>query len=405
MSTSLMYHAFGARCHEYLKTEYRSGAVYFHVTTRAGRRRCVECRSRDVVLSGHASYPLRTLPIGDRRVFLVLHLHVLECSSCGAVRQEDRQLADPRKTYTRAFARLVVDLCGRMTLSDVARYLKVGWGVVKSILRDHLERRVKARSWRHVRRIAIDEIAVRKGHNYMTVVVDLDSGVVLFSAEGRDHTCLQPFFRRLRRAVAKLKAVAIDMSGAYIKAIRDYGPPGVAVVHDRYHVVSNMNDVIDKVRRDEQNRLEGEGKNVIKGSRYLLLTAKENLAKKPDRQKRLDQLLAANETLHKVYLLKEDLRLFWSQPDRGAAETFIETWLEQARLLGNPHLNRFAKTIRTRIGAILAWYENPITTGPLEGLNNKIKVLKRSAYGYRDLRFFALRILFIHESKFRLSGV
>jgi transposase len=405
MSTSLVYHAFGAKCHDYLSTEYRGGAVYFHIETKPGRRRCVECRSRDVLLSGRASYPLRALPIGDRRVFLVLHLHVLECKSCGAVRQEDRQLADPRKTYTRAFARLVVDLCEKMTISDVARYVKVGWGLVKAILRVHLERRAKARSWRKVRRIAIDEIAVRKGHHYLTVVVDLDSGKVLFSAEGRDHTCLEPFFRRLRRARAKLKAIAVDMSGAYLKAIKDYGPPGVAVVHDRYHVVSNMNDIIDKVRREEQDRLEAEGKKVIKGSRYLLLTAMEKLAKNPDRQARLNQLLAANETLHKVYLLKEDLRLFWSQDDKGKAEKFIQTWLEQARSLGNRHLSRFAKTIRSRMDAILAYYDHRITTGPLEGLNNKIKVLKRSAYGYRDLSFFALRILFIHDTRFRLSGV
>ena len=405
MSTSLMYHAFGASCHNYLSTEYRGGAIYFHIETKTGRRRCVECRSRDVGLSGRATYTLRTLPIGDRQVFLVLHLHVLECRSCGAVRQEDRRLADPRKSYTRVFARLVIDLCDKMTIADVARYLKVGWGVVKDILCAHLKRRAKARSWRKVRRIAIDEIAVRKGHNYMTVVVDLDSGKVLFSAPGRDHTCLKPFFVRLRRAGAKLQAVAVDMSSAYLMAVEDYGPPDVVVVHDRYHVVSNMNRIIDDVRRDEQNRLEAEGKKVIKGSRYLLLTAKEKLAKNPDRQARLDQLLAVNETLHKVYLLKEDLRLFWGQDDKGKAKTFIETWLKQARKLDNPHLNRFAKTIKRRMDAIIAYYDHNITTGPLEGLNNKIKVLKRKAYGYRDLSFFALRILFIHDTKFRLAGV
>jgi len=405
MSTSLLYHAFGATKHNYLKTEYREGAIYFHLETKPGKRRCVECGSRDVILSGRATYELRSLPIGQRPVFLVLHQHVLECKSCGAVRQEERILADPRKTYTRAFARLVVELCKKMTLSDVAHYLGVGWHLVKSILKEHLERRAAGRSWRKVRYIAIDEIAIRKGHHYMTVVVDLETGQVLFTAEGRDHRCLKPFFQKLRRARAKLKAIAVDMSSAYLKAIKDFGPPGVTVVHDRYHVVSKMNEVIDKVRRDEQNRLEQQDKKVIKGARYLLLYSKEKLEEKPDQQARLDELLAANEILHKVYLLKEDLRLFWSHDSKDEAEKFVETWLEEAEALDNPHLNRFAKTVRERMDAILAWYDAPITTGPLEGLNNKIKVLKRMAYGYRDQAFFGLRLLFIHETKFKLSGV
>ena len=405
MSTSLLYHAFGARSHDYLSTEFRGGEVRFHLKTKRGLRRCVECRSREVTLGGRASYPLHSLPIGNRPVVMVLHLHVLECKACGAVRQEDRLLADALKRYTRAFARFVIDLCRKMTMSDVARHLGVGWHLVKGILRDHLERRAARRSWRKVRRIAIDEIAIRKGHHYMTVVVDLDTGEVLFTAEGRDHACLKPFFQRLQRARAKLEAVAVDMSSAYLKAIEDFGPSDVAIVHDRYHVVSNMNDVIDKVRRDEQNRLEAEGKKTLKGARYLLLYGKEKLAEKPDRQARLDELLAANETLHKVYLLKEDLRLFWSQQSKAKAETFIETWIEQAQGLDNPHLNRFAKTVKERRVAILAWYDAPITTGPLEGLNNKIKVLKRAAYGYRDALFFGLRLLFIHETKFKLSGV
>jgi len=400
-----MYHAFGATKHNYLSTEYRDGSVFFHVETKPGKRRCVECRSRDVILFGNACYKLRSLPIGERPVFLVLHLHVLECKSCGAVRQEDRILADPLKTYTRAFARFVVDLCKKMTILDVARHLRVGWHMVKGILEEHLERRAARRSWRKVERIAIDEIAIQKGHRYMTVVVDLDTGEVLFTAEGRDHTCLKLFFRRLRRARAKLKAIAVDMSSAYLKAIEDFGPSGVVVVHDRYHVVSNMNDVIDKVRRDEQNRLEAEGKKVIKGGRYLLLYGKEKLAEYPEKQARLDELLAANETLNKVYLLKEDLRLFWSQESKAKAETFVETWLEEAQAVENPHLTRFAKTVRKRREAILAWYDAPITTGPLEGLNNKIKVLKRTAYGYRDQVFFGLRLFFLHETKFRLSGV
>jgi transposase len=272
-------------------------------------------------------------------------------------------------------------------------------------VRENLEQKLKGRSFRKVRYIAIDEIAIGKGHHYMTVVVDLETGQVLFTAEGRDHECLKPFFQRLRRAGAKLKAVAVDMSSAYLKAIADYGPKDVKVVHDHYQVVSNMNDVVDKVRRDEQNRQEEEeGIKLLKGSRYLLLRGKEKLAEMPQKQARLDALLEVNETLHKVYLLKEDLRLFWSQKSKDDAETFIQDWVREAKSMGNARVTSFAKTIEKRTESILAWYDYRITTGPLEGLNNKIKVFKRSAYGYRDAEFFGLRILFLHETRFNING-
>jgi transposase len=347
---------------------------------------------------------VKTLPIGKKPVFLVLLLHVLKCKDCGAILRESRDVADPLKSYTRKFAQLVLELSKEMTIQAVARYLGVGWDLVKSIIKENLERKVKRRSFRKVRYIAIDEIAVHKGHHYMTVVVDLETGQVLFTAKGRDHECLKPFFQRLRHARAKLKAIAVDMSSAYMKAIKQYGPKGVAVVHDHYHLVSNMNDVVDKVRRDEQNRQEKEeDQKLIKGSRYLLLRGKEKLAKLPDKQSRLDALLEVNETLHKVYLLKEDVRLFWSQPSKEDATSFINQWIMEARAMGNAHVSSFATTIEKHINGILAWYDYKITTGPLEGLNNKIKVFKRAAYGYRDADFFGLRILFLHETSFKLT--
>jgi len=399
MSTSLLYHAFGARTYDYLKTEYRSGAIHFHLQKKPKYRRCAACNSRSALVKDANAYSVRSLPIGRKIVFLVLHLFVLICKDCGAVLQESRDVADPRKSYTRALARYVLDLSKLTSMKAVADHLQLGWDLIKTIIKEDLQRRAKRRSWRKVRRIAIDEIAIRKGHKSMTVVMDLDTGEVLFTAEGRDHKCLEPFFRRLRRARAKLKAIAVDMSAAYQKAIEEYAPKGVVVVCDRYHVVSNMNKVIDKVRREEQNRLEGEGKKVIKGCRYLLLWAKEKLAKMAEKKERLDDLLAINETLHKVYLLKEDLRLFWSQDSKGEAEIFARGWLKEARAMKNKHVTTFAKTIEQNLERILAWYDHRITTGPLEGLNNKIKVLKRVAYGYRDAAFFGLRVLFIHESR------
>jgi transposase len=401
-----MYHVFGARTYRYLRTEYRGGAVYYHVEKKDRYRRCVECNSRNITFDSLSQVTVKTLPIGSKKVFLVLHLRVLKCRDCGAKRQESRDVADSRKSYTRQFAQYVLDLAKHMTIKAVAWHLRVGWDLVKDIIKSDLRRKAKRRSWRKVRRIAIDEFAIRKGHDYMTVVLDLDTGQILYAAEGKDQKCLKPFFHRLLRAQAKLEAVAVDMSAAYVNAVEEYWPKPVAIVHDHYHLVSNMNEVVTKVRRDEQNRLEGEEKKVLKGSLYLLLSGREKLEKeKPEKIPRLDKLLAANETLHKVYLLKEDLRVsFWSQPTKDKAREFIEGWISEAKSLEIKPLTTFAETVESRIDHILSWYDHPITTGPLEGVNNKIKVLKRVAYGYRDIEFFTLRLLFLNEAKVEMAG-
>jgi len=342
----------------------------------------------------------------------VLKLHFLRCRKCGQVLQETRDVAEPRKSYTKAFKRYVLDLARRMTLLDVSRHLDVGWDLIKELVKGDLKRRAKRCSWRKVRRIAIDEIAIRKGRQYMTVVLDLDTGRVLYTAPGNDHTCLKNFFQRLRRARASLRAIAVDMSGAYAKAIREYGPPGVTVVFDKFHVVALMNRVLEKIRRAEQNRLSDEDRKVLKGSRFLLLYGIENLARKDlthptviPRLERLDALLEANQTLYEVYLMKEELRWFWSLPDKDHAERFFDQWIVEAREIEQPDFSSFVDTIAKSRDQILAFYDVPITTGPLEGLNNKLKVLKRVAYGYRDTEFFQLRVLFIHEVGAKFTGV
>ena len=255
MSTSLIYHAFGANTYNYRSTKYKRGSVFIHIEKKKRNQRCIKCNSRNVTLEGKEKYTIRTIPIGMKSVFFVLHLHYLHCHDCGSILQENRDLADPRKTYSQALARYVIELSKQMTMLAIARHLKLGWHIVKSIIKEHLQKKAKKRSWRNVRYIAIDEIAIRKGHNYMTVVLDLETGQALYTAEVKDQECLKDFFTRLRRARAPLSAVAIDMSNAFINAVRDYWPDkNLPIIHDHYHIVSNMNTVIDKVRRDEQNQ-------------------------------------------------------------------------------------------------------------------------------------------------------
>ncbi|MFP3870900.1 MAG: ISL3 family transposase [Syntrophobacteria bacterium] len=406
MSTSLLYHGFGLKAYEYLKTEYLNGTIFFHVQKKQAFRYCTNCRSRDVVLAGRVDRIWYSLPIGLKPTIIVAHLHRLECCRCGVSRLESLEIADARKSYTRAFGRYVVEMAKEMTKAAIAAKLKfVSWNTIKAIIKDDLKRRLKRRKLTRVRYIAIDEIAVKKGHRYLTTVVDLETGEVIYCAEGKDAECFRNFFTKIKRSrKARLEAIAMDMSQAYLKAVELYAPPGVKVIHDRYHLVAMMNQVVDEVRRDEYREKTGEEKAVIKGSRYLLLSAFEKICADQTKCTRLESLLKLNETLHKTHLLKEDLRLFWEQNSREQAQAFIETWLDQARSVGNAHLNKIANTIENNLEGILNYYDFPITTGPLEGINNKIKVLKRTAYGFRDMEYFKLRILFIREAAFTLVG-
>jgi transposase len=194
------------------------------------------------------------------------------------------------------------------------------------------------------------------------------------------------------------------MSIAYISAVLK-NLPGVPLVFDHFHVVKLMNECLSEVRRlifHEQVNLMG--KKILKGTRWLLLKNPENLKKDKDEPERLREALRLNKPLMIAYYLKEDLRQFWSQSGKEQAEQVIRSWIDKAASTGIGPLMTMAKTIALYRSGILAWYDHPISSGPLEGTNNKIKVMKRQAYGFRDKNFFKLRILAIHEAKYALTG-
>jgi len=167
------------------------------------------------------------VPIGSKRVFLDYEVQRLECRRCGKIRQENLGFADPRFSYSHAFERYALELSRHMTIQDVARHLGISWDAIKEIQKRDLTRRFSRPCLKNVKRIAIDEISVRKGHRYLTVVLDMDTGAVIFVGDGKGGDALDPFWRRLRRARTKVKAVAMDMSPAYISAVLDHLPDAV----------------------------------------------------------------------------------------------------------------------------------------------------------------------------------
>jgi len=404
MSTSLLYHAFGIRGYQYVRTDYRDGGVVFTIRQDPETCRCSACGSAEVRPRGHAERHLRTLPIGGRPTTVALPVPRVECRACGAVRQVDIPFAEPRKSYTRSFERYALELGRRMTIRDVAMHLGVGWDMIKDIQKRDLSRRFARPKLKHIKHIAIDEIAVAKGHRYLTLVMDLDSGAVVHVGDGKGADALKPFWERLRPSGASIEAVAMDMSAAYRRTVATH-LPGAKIVFDRFHVVKLFNDKLSDLRREvHREAADVLRKRVIKGTRWLLLKSPENLDGDKDERRKLEEALALNKPLATAYYLKEDLRRFWDQPGKRFATAFLNDWIRRAGASGIRMLQRMAATLAGYRTGLLAYYDARITSGPMEGTNNKIKTMRRQAYGFRDKEFFKLKILAIHESRYALIG-
>ncbi len=404
MSTSLLYHAFGVRDYRCMKTEYVEGGVIFMIKRKTGVCRCTACGSENTWRQGSVTRSFRALPIGRRPVTLRAEIPRLLCHDCGKTRQAAIEFARPRRTYTKSFERYVLELSQHMTIKDVAGHLGVSWDVVKDIQRRYLHRKFAKPKLKHLRQIAIDEISIGKGHRYVTIVLDLESGAVVYVGDGKGGASLTGFWRRLRGSGAKIEAVATDMSPAYIDAVTTH-LRNATLVFDRFHVIKLYNEKLSDLRREMYRELtDTMQKNALKGVRWLLLKRAENLDASRNEPGRLEEALRLNEPLAIAYYLKDELNEVWEQEDGEAAQSFLMDWILYAESTGIRMLHRFAKTLRFHATGILAWYDYPISTGPLEGTNNKIKTMKRQAYGFRDPEFFKLKILGIHETRYALVG-
>jgi transposase len=404
MSTSLLYHAFGIRGYKYSRTEYHNGQVIFTIDQEPGCYRCSACGSCQVISRGQVERRFRSLPIGSRATTVVFPVPRVECRACELVRQVEISFADPRRSYTKSFERYALELSRRMTIRDVARHLNVGWDMIKDIQKRDLSRRYGKPKLKHRRYIAIDEIAVAKGHQYLTVVMDLESGAVVFVGDGKGGDALKPFWKRLRSSKAKIEAVAMDMSAAYCGAVSTHLPKA-KIVFDHFHVIKLFNDKLSELRRAlHREATDMMHKEVLKGTRWLLLKNPENLDTEKNEKRRLEEALALNKPLAAAYYLKDDLRRFWDQPGKQFATTFLDGWIRRAAASGIKVLQQMAKTLAAHRSGLLAYYDVMISSGPMEGTNNKIKTMKRQAYGFRDIEFFKLKILAIHETKYALVG-
>lgn len=404
MSTSILYHGFGIVGYDYVKTQYQSNAIIFTISHKRDKLYCPVCRSQKVILRGTTRRRFKTFPVGFKVIYLELEVQRVGCLDCDSVRQVPLGFADPRFSYTHAFERYALELSKHMTIQAVARHLSVSWDVIKDIQKRYLTKRFARPCLKHLQTIAIDEIAVRKGHIYLTVVMDMDSGAMVFVGNGKGADALEPFWKRVKRAGANIEAVAMDMSPAYISAVAEHLPKS-AMVFDHFHVIKLFNDQLSTLRRNLYHEAKDVlQKKILKGTRWLLLKNPENLDSGKKEKDRLEEALHLNQPLSCAYYLKEDLRQIRLQKNKAKADRVLTDWIKRAQASGIKMLMKFAKTLSAYRSGILAYYDYRISSGPLEGTNNKIKTMKRMAYGFRDMEFFKLKIMAIHEAKYALVG-
>jgi len=340
-------------------------------------------------------------PIGRKQAILELTMHRLQCKQCQNVWWPHLPFMQGTTRYTRSFAMTVLDLLRSWTIRAVSQYLHVSWDVVKDIHKAKLTAKYRRINLKDVKYLGVDEFSIRKHHKYMTIFIDLQTGRVLHAVEGTAKEDLAPFLKKLAKRAKQLKAVSMDMSVSFSAVFKEYLPT-VPVVFDRYHIMALMSRQIDSLRCEQQRTLDSEGKSVLKGCRFLLLRNFHSLSEK--HHCRLDTLLDANQPLFTMHAMKEQLRLFWEQGTRDRADAFLKQWCFDALMSGIKQLISVGATILRHWNGLLDYYPHKITNGPLEGLNNKIKTMKRQAYGFRDMEYFKLRLYDLHTTKYSFTG-
>lgn len=402
MSTSLLYHAFGLKGVKYISTKYIEGCVIFHAEVTSSIERCPACNSWETHRKkGTKNRFLKMIPIGARPCFLNVKIWRIFCEDCESLRWPKLPFTEGKKRHTRRFAQFAIDLLHWMTISGTAKVLSVGWDLIKDMHKEYLQNRYKLPSLKDLKYLGIDEFSIRKGHNYMSVFVDLESGRILHAVEGKAGPDIEPFLKVIKRRARKLEAIAMDMSTGFISAVQEH-LPFVPIVFDHYHVSAMMNKGIEEVRREQQAQLDEEREKFLKGTRFLLLKNYENLDE--EKQGRLQSLLEVNAPLFTIHTMKEQLRTFWEKDSIEEAITFLDAWCTDAENSGIKPLKKIAKTLMHHSHGLLNYYFHRISCGLVEGINNKIKTLKRQAYGFRDMAYFKLRLYHLHSQAYSLTG-
>lgn len=352
---------------------------------------CSGCKQKVRNIHSYHTRIIRDMPMAQSIVFLQLQYRKVRCPRCG-IRIEYYNFIGPYDRVTKRFAEYIFGLCQVMTISDVAKHLQLSWDQVKRIDKLELKKRHKKPNTQGLKILCVDEISIRKHHHYLTIIANYLTGQVIGVVKNRDYEALGKFLKNQLPVEVRnnIKAVAMDMWDPYIKAFKEQCPKAL-IVFDAFHVIAGFSRVIDKIRNIEYRKANSNIRKLIKGSRFLLLKNPQNL--KPEERPRLKQIIKQNEKLALVYLLKEYLKRLWKYKYAKCAKKFLKYWCELALDSEIKELINFTKMLLKYSYGIINHCKYRIHNSKLEGINNKIKVIKRKAYGFHDIEYFGYKII------------
>ena len=339
---------------------------------------------------------VRDLSCGDRRVYVELEVRRVECRGCGKVKRERLDLLADNPFYTKRFAYFVGRRCRASTIQDVAKETHLDWHTIKELEKQYMREQLRRAGTPAPAVIGVDEISIRKGHTYRIVVSDLiRRRPIWFGGKDRSEESMDLFFRWLGPKKSKrIRLAVMDMWKAFRNStLKADHAPQASILFDKFHILRHLSDALDKVRKSEYARLTGKERRFIKGQKYTLLSHRENLS--ADGRRSLKTLLVANKRLNIAYLLKESFGQLWTYEREVWARRFFENWRDALKWQRLKPYEKFAEMIDRHWDGIAAYCkpENKVALGFVEGLNNKIRVIQRRAYGLRDEEYLRLKIL------------
>ena len=355
---------------------------------------CKECGRAHFGWYDRTTRRVRDLSSGNMRVYLEFEVRRLLCRCCGKVKRERLDFLADNPFYTKRFAWFVGRRCRISTIKDVAEELNLDWHTVKELDKQYMRAQLVKAGTPGPKAIGIDEISIRKGHTYRIVVSDLiRRRPIWFGGTDRSQASMALFYGWLgQRKTRGIRLAVMDMWKPFRNATAEHAPQA-AILFDKFHIMSHLGGALDMVRKAEYARLSGKDRRFIKGQKYTLLSNRENLTL--EGKKSLKLLLAANKRLNTAYVLKESFGQLWGYRSEVWARRFFDNWRASLRWQRLKPYEKFAQMIDRHWDGIAAYCkpENKVSLGFVEGLNNKIRVIQRRAYGLRDEEYLRLKIL------------
>ena len=344
---------------------------------------------------------MRDLDAAETRIYLEFEYRRVHCPRCDAVKQEKLSWLADSSRFTQRFEDRIGQQCREMTIKRVAELNSLGWDQVRRIEMGYMRRLVEQHPpAANLRAIGIDEVSIQKRHTYAIVVADLDQKrPIWIGGDGRSEEDMKMFYAEMGKERCKTIELAVmDMWKPFRNVAKEY-IPNVRIVFDKFHILRHLSDALDAVRREEYKRVSEKDRSFIKGQRYTLLSHKANLD--IDGRRALGMLLKANKRLNKAYILKESFEQLWDYNSAVWSLKFFENWKAQLRWSRLEPYRKFAKMIERHWDGIVSYCnpDNKVSLGFMEGLNNKIRVIQRRAYGIKDLEYLRLKVItsFIKE--------